>query len=234
VSLGREQLHKVVDRFALDVEEFSALAKRLGYQNEQELFRDVGGCDLPMERVLPELLRAYGEPQFPQICVNGASSIPVTGVGSLNKSFASCCLPQSGDDIVGYILASDHTVEVHRSDCSVFLDKMTGDRTRFVGAKWGQVCETYLACMGIHAHDRPFLLRDLWNIISEVGLNVADVDVQVNRAKDATITVCIDVENWIQFNSVLVRIEDLPGTISVRRKVSPDGSSSDPAGRGGL
>jgi hypothetical protein len=44
--------------------------------------------------------------------------------------------------------------------------------------------------------------------------------VQVNRARDATITVCIDIEDWFQFHRVLARIEDLPGTIRVRRQLS--------------
>jgi GTP pyrophosphokinase len=224
IALGRQQLFKIVDRFALDVVDFSALGRRFGYQDEQELFRDIGGCDLALEPVLPELLQVYGESQLPEACSYGTSDIPVTGVGSLGKRLASCCRPQSGDDIVGYILALDHTVQVHRSDCSVFLGKMVEDGTRFVEVKWGRVCETYIACMEVHAHDRPFFLRDVWNIISEEGLNVANVDVKVNRAKDAIITVCVDVEDWIQFNCILVRIEDLPGTISIRREVLPDGA----------
>jgi len=81
--------------------------------------------------------------------------------------------------------------------------------------------------MEVYAHDRPFFLRDVWNIISEHGLNVADVDVQVNRATDATVTICVDVENWLQFGCVLARLEDLPGTIRVRRKALLDTASRD-------
>jgi len=220
IALGRRQVRQAVERLALDVADLSALVKRMGYQNEGEFFGDVGGCDLAMERVLPELLDLYGESQLPPIH-NGATGISVIGVGSLDKYLASCCRPQPGDDIVGYIPDCQHAVEVHQSHCPVFLNKMVEDKTRFVGVKWGPVGETYMACMQVHARDRPFLLRDVWNIISEEGINVANVDVQVNRAKDATITICIDVENWLQFNCVLARLEDLPGTIAVRRRPSP-------------
>jgi (p)ppGpp synthase/HD superfamily hydrolase len=171
----------------------------------------------------------FGVDQLPPICKTDAPGIPVTGVGSLDKSFALCCRPQPDDDIVGYILASDHTVEVHRSDCPEFLQRFAEDRSRLVMVKWGRSCATYLACMSIYAHDRPFFLRDVWNIISDQGLNVANVDVQVNRAKDARITVCLDVENWLQFNRVLVRVEDLPGTIWVRRADAPSDLVSHPA-----
>ena len=103
----------------------------------------------------------------------------------------------------------------------IFLERFAADRSRFVNVRWGRVCETYSACMEIRAHDRPFFLRDVWNILSDMGLNVANVDVKVNRALDATIVLCVDVENWLQFNGVLARIEDLPGTIRVCRHEVP-------------
>ncbi len=60
----------------------------------------------------------------------------------------------------------------------------------------------------------------MWNIIFDEGINVSDVDVEVNRAQDATIQICIDIENWLQFHRVLARIEDLPGAIYARRTQS--------------
>jgi guanosine-3',5'-bis(diphosphate) 3'-pyrophosphohydrolase len=222
LGLGRRELRRVVDRLALDVANFLALAKRFNYETEEELFLAVGGCDLAIERILPELLDAYGQPQLPPVCNNGTADVPVIGVGSLDKYVASCCRPQVGDDIAGYIPVHRDAVEVHRSDCPVFLRKIVEDKNRFVEVKWGHVCETYLACLAIYAHDRPFLLRDIWNIISDEGINIADVAVKVNRAVDASITICMDIEDWLQFNSVLARIEDVPGTISVSRKPTPE------------
>jgi GTP pyrophosphokinase len=233
VALGSRELHRIVDRLSMDVKSFSALVKRLGYVDERELFREVGGCDLSIERVLEELIHTYGEPHPFTACESSeVPSIPVVGVGSMEKSFALCCRPQSGEDIVGYILLPEHVAEVHRSDCPVFMDKLVQDRTRFVEVKWGQVCETYQACVAIYAHDRPFLLRDIWNIISDEGINVADVDVRVNRATDATITICIDIEDWTQLNRVLTRIEDVPGTVRVRR--TEPGSHIAPRDQAGL
>jgi GTP pyrophosphokinase len=215
-------LGRIVDRLALDVHDFSLLAKRLSYQEENELFAAIGGCDLALERVLPEMLLAYGEPKLPSVRNNGVSDVPIIGVGSLDKHLASCCHPQPGDDIVGYVTTEQHAVEVHRSSCPTFLSKVVQDKTRLIEVKWGTASTAYLACAEIHALDRPFFLRDVWNVISEKGVNVSDVRVEVNRAQDATIITCMDIESWVQFNGVLVRIEDLPGAITVRRVLSPE------------
>lgn len=222
IELGGQQLGRVLDRMALHIDDLAPLVKRLGYQSKEDLYRDIGSCDLAMERVLPDLLAAYSATHLPPLCQNGTSDIPVTGAGSLGKGMALCCQPQPGDDIVGYILDSLNTVEIHRSECQVLLEKLEQDQTRLVLVKWGRSCETYPACMDIHTHDRPFLLRDVWNIVFDEGLNVSDVDVQVNRAQDAHIRICIDIEDWLQFHRVLARIEDLPGTIQIRRRTSLD------------
>jgi GTP pyrophosphokinase len=153
----------------------------------------------------------------------------VIGLGSLQEQFAACCEPQPGDDIVGYILQTQHDVEIHRSDCTTLLAKIDQDRTRRVTVKWGPACETYQATLIIDSLDRPFLLRDVWNIISDENINVSDVQVDVRRAQDATISIAIDVTDWRQFHRILVRIEDLPGTISVRRQSPPSPEQDTPA-----
>jgi GTP pyrophosphokinase len=221
VTLGRQQLYQVIERLALRVPDLNDLAKRFTYEDETSLFSDIGGCDLPLERVIPVLIDTYGMDQLPLICDAAEHGISIVGTGSLDRSVAQCCQPKQGDDIVGYILSSQHLVEVHRSDCEEFLLRMDEDPSRFVEVKWGRVCETHTACMAIVAHDRPFFLRDVWNIISDQDLNVADVEVKVNRAEDARITICVDIENWLQFHEVLTRIADLPGAISVRRQPQP-------------
>ena len=217
VALGKAQLYRVIDRLALEVDDWMPLARRFTYPDETSLFRDVGGCDLPLERVVPLLIEVYGAEQLPSYPENHEMSIPIVGAGSLQKSMALCCRPQPGDDIVGFMIPPHDIVEVHRSDCPQFLQKLTTDRSRMIEVRWGRVGETFLACMEITSHDRPFFLRDVWNVISDRGLNVANVDILVQRAQMGRISVCVDVESWLQLNAVMAQIEDLPGAMRVRR-----------------
>jgi GTP pyrophosphokinase len=220
VELGHKQLRRVTDRLSLDVRNWRPLAKRWGCNSKRDLFLLVGECQVAIEDLVPDLLDVYGKSQLPSIG-HSKGQESIVGVGSLGTRIASCCQPQPDDDIVGYIDPADHLAEVHRSKCRTFLAKIVQDRTRFIAVRWGKVSETHLACMEIVAHDRPFFLRDVWNILYNQGINVAQVDVKVNRAKDAKIKVCIDIESWMQFHSVLTQIEDLPGTIQVKRLKEP-------------
>jgi hypothetical protein len=93
--------------------------------------------------------------------------------------------------------------------------------------KWGPACATYPATLLIHSLDRPFLLRDVWNIISNENVNVSDVQVEVHRAQDAAISISIDVGDWRQFHRILAQVEDLPGTLSVCRQPVSSTQSTD-------
>lgn len=222
-QLGKQQIARLLKRLAVEIEDLAPLAKRLGYTSTDELYDAIGGCDLALERVLDEMLLTEDALPHPEACESPPEGLSVIGVGSLQEQFAACCQPQPGDDILGYILHTQQDVEIHRSDCPTLLAKLDQDRTRIMPVKWGPACETYPATLAIHSLDRPFLLRDVWNIISNENINVSDVKVDVNRAQDATISITIDVTDWHQFHRILVRIEDLPGTIWVRRQ-APSGT----------
>jgi GTP pyrophosphokinase len=228
-QLGKQQVTRLLRRLAVDLEDLTPLAKRLGLASPGDLYDSVGGCDLALERVLDELLLTEGLLPRPGGCEAQPEGLSVIGLGSLQEQFATCCQPHPGDDIVGYILQTQHDVDIHRSDCPTLLAKLDQDRTRRVTVKWGPACETYQATLVIHSLDRPFLLRDVWNIISDEDINVSDVQVEVRRAQDATISIRIDVTDWRQFHRILVRIEDLPGTISVRRQIPSSTDQDTPA-----
>ncbi|MBN1933853.1 MAG: bifunctional (p)ppGpp synthetase/guanosine-3',5'-bis(diphosphate) 3'-pyrophosphohydrolase [Anaerolineae bacterium] len=216
IALGRQQLRRITDRLSMSVDDWTALARRWGCKTERELFLLVGSCQVPIEGLLPDLLDIYGKSQLPPIS-SGQIEETIIGTGSLAKEIATCCQPHPGDDIVGYISPAQHAVLVHRSDCPTFLLQFERDRSKLIKIHWGKSSATRLACIEIHAHDRPFFLRDVLDILYDEEINIADVDVQVHRSQDAIISIGIDISNWIQFHRVLVRIEDLPGAIRIRR-----------------
>jgi len=216
IALGRQQLRRVADRLSLRVDDWMQLARRWTCKTERELFLLVGSCQVTVSGLLPDLIDIYGKTQLPPVG-NGQAEETIIGTGSMDKEIAPCCRPQSGDDIIGYIRPAGHTVLIHRSDCPNFLRQLEHDRSRTICVHWGKSSATCLAYVEIHAHDRPFFLRDVLDILYNEEINVADVNVRVNRSQDAIILIGIDITSWVQFHRVLVRIEDLPGTIQVRR-----------------
>ena len=228
-ALGVQQVTRLLERLAIQLDNLAPLAKRLGYASPDDLYLSIGGCDLPIERLLDELLLDKEILPKPDTCEVHAEGQSVIGLGSLQMQLAGCCRPEPGDDIVGYILGTQRDVEIHHSHCPALLDRIEQDRARMMSVKWGPACETYQATLVIHSLDRPFLLRDVWNIISEEAINVSDVKVDVNRARDARIAITVDVTDWRQFHRILVRIEDIPGTISVRRQLVEESADEDGA-----
>ncbi len=216
IEWGYQQLWRVARRLALSVTDFSALARRRGLQTEQELMLEVGRCQIMVEHLLEEMVQLYSTVSMP-ISDEEQTIDTISGAGGLELCLSACCRPQPGDDIVGYILLPRHLVQVHRSTCPDFLAQVVRDRTRMISLHWGKTGQTYTLCASIRSDDRPFFLHDVLNIVYEEGVNVAGLELQVNRAQDALIHLCIDVTSWKQLNRVLGRIEDLSGIIEVRR-----------------
>lgn len=215
ISLGRQQLKRVAERLSIRVDDWMPLARRWTCKSERELFLLVGSCQTTVSSLLPDLIDIYGKTQLPPI--EGSPAVEtIIGTGSLNKEIAPCCHPQPGDDIIGYIHPTS-LVTIHRTDCPDFLRQLEHDRSHIVHVRWGKCGKTRLAYIEIRAYDRPSFIRDVLDILYNEEINVADMNVRVNRAHDVLISIGVDVTSWIQFHRVLVRIEDLPGAICVRR-----------------
>ncbi len=79
------------------------------------------------------------------------TSMTVLGLKGMLTTFARCCKPVPGDDIVGYITRG-RGVTIHRHDCPNIL--RLHDRERIIKVSWGAAPKTYPVPVEIRAYDR--------------------------------------------------------------------------------
>ena len=91
---------------------------------------------------------------------------------------ARCCNPAPGDEIVGYITRG-RGATIHRRDCPNILHVQ--DRERLVRVSWGEQKNTYSVPVRIKAYDRNGLMKDVSTLITDEGVNMSKVNVDVNR-----------------------------------------------------
>ncbi len=97
--------------------------------------------------------------------------IVVQGASGLAVKLARCCTPVPGDQIVAFV-TKGKGITVHRVDCPN-LTRLSQDGERFLEAEWEERGDKYNAGVVIEALDRPKLLADVSNAISnfQVELN---------------------------------------------------------------
>lgn len=145
--------------------------------------------------------------------------ITVEGMENCLIKFAKCCNPLPGDDVVGFITRG-HGVSIHKADCVNYVSAMEEEKEveRWVKASWEEThTKSYRTTIDIISYDRPGLLADVANLLSEMRIFIHE---SVSRGlKDgyASITVTISVGGIEQLNNVVMRLKRIPGVSSVER-----------------
>jgi len=90
------------------------------------------------------------------------------------------------------------------------------DKERLLQVDWGKVEHTYPVPIKVKAFDRQGLMVDISTLLDAENINIADINVSVNRTL-AVINLVVEVRNLSQLSRVLTRIESLPNVLEAHR-----------------
>src|SRR5438552_478913 len=83
-----------------------------------------------------------------------------------SRTFARCCVPVWGDDIVGY-RRNDDIIAIHRRDCPQLSHKM-----QLIQVKWKKMKTEPDCVINIEALNRPGLARDICDIVTMSAIDM--------------------------------------------------------------
>jgi GTP diphosphokinase / guanosine-3',5'-bis(diphosphate) 3'-diphosphatase len=217
---GKALLDKELRRLGLQEVNLERLAREFEYRNVEDLFVAIGIGDLPIARIVKHLTLGGKEEQEPELVATAKSeqaspvdTVTVLGLKGLLTSMARCCNPAPGDEIVGYITRG-RGATIHRRDCPNIL--RVQDRERLVRVSWGEQKNTYSVPVRIKAYDRNGLMKDVSTLITDEGVNMSKVNVDVNRNL-AVFDLVLEVKDIVQLSRVLDRLENLPNVMEAQR-----------------
>ncbi|MFC4809043.1 RelA/SpoT family protein [Paenibacillus sp. GCM10023250] len=144
--------------------------------------------------------------------------VSVKGVDNLLVRFARCCNPVPGDAIVGYITRG-RGVSVHRADCTNLTTSVDGEEAaRMIEVEWEDSVEAnYSVDIEITGHDRPGLLNEVLQAVSESKTNISAVSGRSDKNKLAMIHMTVMIRNIEHLQSVVERIKRVKDIYSVQR-----------------
>jgi len=196
------------------------LASTFEYRNADDLYVAVGCGDLSLGRIITRLSDLSKEKQDSIQLTQptpekkaGETSVSVVGMKGMLTTFAKCCKPVQGDDILGYITRG-RGVTIHRQDCPNILRMQ--DRERIIKVTWGTAAKTYPVPVMIKAYDRQGLMGDISNVLSDEGVNILDANIKVSHNL-ATLNLILEISDIAQLSRVLNRIENLPNVTEAKR-----------------
>jgi guanosine-3',5'-bis(diphosphate) 3'-pyrophosphohydrolase len=222
ISQGKALMEKELRRLGLAKLNLERLAKEFDYRSVDDLFEAIGNGDVSIGRIVNHLTLDEEEKEDVSAIAHASvdtltrerDTVSVLGLKGLLTIMAKCCNPAPGDAIIGYITRG-RGATIHRQDCPNVL--RIRDRERLVRVSWGEPKNTYPVPVQLKAYDRDGLMRDVSTIIAEEGINMAKVNVDVNKKNLAVFELILEVKDLAQLSKVLDRLENLPNVLEAQR-----------------
>lgn len=216
-------------------ENMKRVYEKFNYTNEDDLYAAVGVGGITAQQVINRLAekqrkereqeealeKIQKEMKNPQQQKRTETGVVVPGLENLLIRLSRCCTPVPGDEIVGFI-TKGRGVSVHRGDCpNVHTD---GDEERLIDVQWESNLapnrKEYPVDIEISAYDRPGILNEVMQCVSETKTNINAVNGRSDREKMATIHLTIGISNITHLHKVVERIKQLPDIYSVQRVIN--------------
>ena len=211
VQLGHRMLDRALEDIGsslerLPAERLEAYLAELRYRRLEELLADIAlGNRMPVQVAHTLAQRAPGSDLFPVTPAGQGERILITGNERGVVTFANCCMPIPGDDIMGYHAAGKGIV-VHRIECpNVAEYRKSPDRWVAIG--WDrEVAGDYSSSLRVEVANRPGVLAQVAAAIAQADSNIDGVDYLERDSSVAAIRFSIQVRNRKHLADVIRKV----------------------------
>ncbi len=222
VQEGRELLDRELHRLNLLNANLDKIAARLKFPGPDELCAALGRGDLGIGQLDRALQDEFAPPQEKPLVAasrrrDDAGGVLVEGEPGLLTHMAGCCKPAPPDAIVGYT-TQGHGLTIHRADCPMVAHLPEDKRARLLRAEWGgRDDQVFAVDVELLAQDRPGLLKDVSEILSQEKINVVRLNT-LSQHDAARMAFTLEVRDLTQLTRFLARVGHVRGMHEARRK----------------
>lgn len=183
----------------------------LGLKDTGELFGQIGLG----ERLAPLTARFLAgvtdtDNKFEQ------ASLVIAGTEGMVVSYAKCCYPLPGDDVMGY-LSSGRGVVIHRTSCGNLIN-FRKQPEKWLAVTWEEEIEQeFSSQIQVDTANKTGVLAEVAAMIADSQSNIEQVSV-LDRHEDCTIlTFVIQVKDRIHLAQIMRNVRKMPNVIRITR-----------------
>jgi guanosine-3',5'-bis(diphosphate) 3'-pyrophosphohydrolase len=222
VQLGHRMLDRALETLDTSLERLpsarlDAFLAEHRYPRLEALLADIALGNRMPQHVAAALLRESSGRRRPRVASERPEDkILITGAERGVVSFANCCLPIPGDEIMGYHTAGKGVV-VHRLECPNVADYRKSP-DRWVAIGWDrEVSGDFGAALRVELDNRPGALAQVAAAIAEAESNIDRVEYLERDANLAVLRFGIEVADRRHLADVLRRVRRLGVVLGVQR-----------------
>jgi len=187
--------------------------EELALENTDELFEQLGLGERLAPLTARYLLGADEEGET----VEDVASLVIAGTEGMVISYAKCCYPLPGDDVMGYLTAGRGVV-IHRNNCGN-LSNFRKQPEKWIAVSWEKDIDLEFHCqIQCETRNRTGVLAEVAATIADSGSNIEQVEV-ISRHEDCSVlTFLLQVKDRIHLAQIMRNVRKMPNVIRVSRE----------------
>ncbi len=227
IKLGRTMLEDFAKRKGYQLSEiltpdsFKKISEKFSFDTQDEMFSAIGFGAVSTSQIYFKLVD-YFRKEVPLPVLqpfkerNAKGTVTIKGMTGLLVSFAGCCSPVPGDDIVGYVTRGRGVV-VHRRDCP---NLKNAEEDRLQPAEWtgeGVTDARFKAGLVVTAEDQGAALASISTVLADMKLTLTSINGRYDKNGAAIVEVTVSLLNKQDIEVLINRLSSRDKIISVRR-----------------
>ena len=231
IILGKSILEKALQHEHIPItnllknDDVTEVATDLSFQSAEELIAQIGFGKISARQVITRLkLRLGIEKQKPRGIMDKVVNrlkrskkdhgIKVDGMSDMLLSFANCCNPLPGEEVMGFITRG-RGITIHRNECA-HLKKVDSDR--LVDVSWDTSNkDVYVAKLRVTGVERKGMLADISMVISQKDANIIHAEVKTTMDNKGFGMFTMEVESYDQLEEIMGAVKKIRNVLMVKR-----------------
>ena len=195
----------------------AALLKELGMDSTQTLLESIGMGNQVPQIIARRLVPDTDETSSTKIKRGAHKGISIRGTEGLVVSYARCCRPLPGDDIMGH-LSAGRGVVIHRHKCRNMAGEVRSNPDKCVPLRWAdKVDREFLCQLRIALANRRGMLAEIAREATDCEASIDNVQIEEKGSHHGVMQLGLVVRDRIHLARVIKRIRVLPGVDKVTR-----------------
>ena len=227
IRLGKAMMEEAAKRKGMTLaelvtpESFKKVSEKFSFDTPDEMYSAIGYGGVTVNQVFFKLLDYFRKESPTPIVArpfrskNEHGSVIINGETGLLVSFAGCCSPVPGDEIVGFV-THGRGVVVHRKDCP---NMRNVDPGRLQPAEWVEQAGgvNFKVAIVVTAEDQGAALAAISGVVADMKLSISSINGRNDKSNYAIVDVTVGLPSRQDVVELINRISARPKILNVHR-----------------
>jgi RelA/SpoT family (p)ppGpp synthetase len=217
IDLGRRLLDRTLKDLDSSLRKVGKLRMKaalaeFGLNNETELFGQLGLG----ERLAPLTARFLLGVNDEGVSEPSTASLTIAGTEGMVVSYARCCYPIPGDDVMGY-LSAGRGVVIHRNTCGNLIN-FRKQPDKWITVSWEKTVDReFSSQIHVDTQNKPGVLAQVAATIADCGSNIEQVSVLGRHEDCSVLSFLLQVHDRNHLARIMRNVRKMPNVIRVAR-----------------